>query len=110
VYDHEQPATETEVSAVIALPPRTRVGATMVWRADRGHNLIPVGSQLSVLVEDVLPTLLVQYDEASVGVDGIGKDAQAIDLAALRRVTSSDPLELRNCLPLGELQQLIDVV
>ena len=54
----------------------------MVRGADRRHDLLKTGSQLSVLVEDVLPALLIQKDGASIGVNRLGESAQA--LAALR--------------------------
>jgi hypothetical protein len=66
VYDHEQPAAGADVSAVVALAPRAWVGTAMIWRADCRHDLVAVGSQLSVLVEDVLPAFVIENHGASV--------------------------------------------
>lgn len=56
----------------------------MAGRADRGDDLILVEGQLGVLVKDVLPAFLVQDDGASVGIDGLGQDAQALTVPCWR--------------------------
>lgn len=64
----------------------------MVRGADGRHDLLAVGSQLSVLVENVLPALLIQDDDAAVGVGRLGKGAQvlaALWATALRGARSS---------------------
>jgi hypothetical protein len=78
VYDHEQPAAGADVSAVVALAPRAWVGTAMIWRADCRHDLVAVGSQLSVLVEDVLPAFVIENHGASVRVDCFGKGTQGL--------------------------------
>jgi hypothetical protein len=50
----------------------------MARRADGRDDLLPVKSQLCVLMEDVLPALLVQDDSASVGIDRTRQDAQTL--------------------------------
>lgn len=50
----------------------------MIWRADCRHNLVAVGSQLSVLVEDVLPAFVIEDHGTSVRVDCFGKDTQGL--------------------------------
>jgi hypothetical protein len=78
VYDHEQPATGTYVSAVIALASGAWVETAMIWRADGRHDLVAVGSQLSVLVENMLPAFVVENHDASVGIDCFGKGTQRL--------------------------------
>jgi hypothetical protein len=50
----------------------------MIWRADCRHDLYPVESQLSVLVEDVLPAFVIEDHGAPVRVDRFGKGAQGL--------------------------------
>jgi hypothetical protein len=50
----------------------------MIWRADCRHDLVAVGSQLSVLVEDVVPAFVIEDNGASVGVDCFGKGTQGL--------------------------------
>lgn len=70
----------------------------MAGRADGGDDLVLVESQLGVLVQDVLPALLVKDNGTSVGIDGLGQDAQALTVPGWRHGSACCAVR-RLCVP-----------
>jgi hypothetical protein len=52
-----------------------RVCATVVWCADDLHNVSAMARHLGVLFDDVLPAVLIEDHQSSVGLGDLGERA-----------------------------------
>jgi hypothetical protein len=69
VYDHQKPSARAQPATPEALAGGPRVWTTVVRRGHCRDHSIAVGDHLAMLVDDMRPAAVVEYDSPPVGIE-----------------------------------------